>query len=76
MPADKCQIFPQIDTVILGVWPGMPKLPLKKTSLLFSLQYHKEVSDESDFLHADKHESLLQIDAMSLIGIIKHSQSS
>ena len=28
------------------------------------------------FLHADKHESLLQIDTMTLIGIVKHSQSS
>ena len=26
------------------------------------------------FLHADKHESLLQIDAMILMGIVKHSQ--
>ena len=33
------------------------------------------MSDESDFLHADKHESLLQIDTMTLIGIVKHSQS-
>ena len=42
-----------------------------------SLQYLKrEVSDEIDFLHADKHESLLQIDTMTLIGIVKHSQSS
>ena len=42
-----------------------------------SLQYlKKEVSDEIDFLHADKHESLLQIDTMTLIGIVKHSQSS
>ena len=42
-----------------------------------SLQYlKKEVSDEVDFLHADKHESLLQIDTMILIGIVKHSQSS
>ena len=41
----------------------------------FSLQYlKKEVSDEIDFLHADKHESLLQIDTVTLIGIIKHSQ--
>ena len=73
MPAEKCQIFPQIDTIILGVWPGMPKLP-KKTSLLF-LCNKKEVSDETDFLHANKHESLLQIDTMTLIGIVKHSQS-
>ena len=30
-----------------------------------SLQYlKKEVSDEVDFLHADKHESFLQIDTM------------
>ena len=33
LPADERQIFPQIDTIILGVWPGMPKLP-KITSLL------------------------------------------
>ena len=34
LPADERQMFPQIDTIILGVWPGMPKLP-KVTSLLF-----------------------------------------
>ena len=34
------------------------------------------MSDEVDFLHADKHKSLLQIDTMTLIGIVKHSQSS
>ena len=42
-----------------------------------SLQYFKkELSDEVDFLHADKHESLLQIDTMILMGMVKHSQSS
>ena len=41
------------------------------------MQYlKKEVSDEVDFLHADKYESLLQIDTMILIGIVKHSQNS
>ena len=35
----------------------------------------KEVSDEADFLHADKHE-LIQIDSMILIGMVKHSQIS
>ena len=45
---------------------------LKITSLLFLCNIKKEV----DFLHADKHESLLQIDTMILIGIVKHSQSS
>ena len=34
LPADKYQMFPQIDNIILGVWPGMPKLP-KITKLLF-----------------------------------------
>ena len=34
LPADKCQIFHQIDIIILGVWPNMPKLP-KITILLF-----------------------------------------
>ena len=33
------------------------------------------MSDEIDFFHADKHKSLLQIETMTLIGIIKHSQS-
>ena len=28
------------------------------------------------FLHADKHESLLQIGTMILMGMVKHSQSS
>ena len=28
------------------------------------------------FLHTDKHESLVQIDSMILMGIVKHSQSS
>ena len=44
------------------VWPGMPKL-LKITSLLF-LYYmlRNMLSDAVEFLHADKDESLLQID--------------
>ena len=42
-----------------------------------SLQYlQKELSDEVDFLHADKHENILQVDSMILMGMIKHSQSS
>ena len=49
LPADKFQIFPQIGTNTLGVWPGMPKLPPKNKSAV-SLQYlTKEVSDEIDF---------------------------
>ena len=45
--------------------------------LSISLQHlKKELSDEVDFLHADRHESLLQIDSMILMGMVKHSQSS
>ena len=41
-----------------------------------SLQYlKKEVSDKVDFLYADKHVSLLQIDTFILMGMVKHSQS-
>ena len=32
------------------------------------------MSDKVDFLHADKYESLLQIDTMILMLIVKHSQ--
>ena len=40
----------------------MSKLP-EITKFAISLQHvKKEVSDAVDFLHADKHESLLQID--------------
>ena len=42
-----------------------------------SLQYlKKELSDDVDFLHVNKHESLLQIDSMILVGMLKYSQSS
>ena len=42
-----------------------------------SLQYcKKELSDEVDLFHTDKHESLLQIDSIILMGMVKHSQSS
>ena len=41
----------------------------QNNNFAISLEYlKKEVSDEVDFLHADKHESLLQIDTMILIG--------
>ena len=67
----------------------MPKLP-KMTSLQFFLQYiQKEVTDEVDFLHANKHQNFLQVDFNTLgtknfhkvvlsllMGMIKHSQST
>ena len=33
------------------------------------------MSDEVDFLHSDEHESLVQIDEMILIGMVKHFPS-
>ena len=33
------------------------------------------MSDKVEFLHADKHESLLQIVTMILTGVVKHSQT-
>ena len=42
-----------------------------------SLQHlKKEVSDAVDLLHADKHESLLQIDTIILMEMVKYSRSS
>ena len=40
-----------------------------------SLQYLKEERNDVDFLHVDKHESLIEIDAMILMGLAKYSQS-
>ena len=49
----------------------MRKLPKIRNLLL---QYHtKEGSDEVDFLHAEEHEDLLQINTMVLIGMVEHS---
>ena len=45
----------------------------------FAISLHhlkKEMSDTVDFLRADKHESLLQIDAMVLMEMARYSQSS
>ena len=40
------------------------------------LQYFKrEVSDEVDFLFADNHKSLIQIDTIILMGMVNYSQS-
>ena len=48
----------------------MPKLP--KIYLLFAVSLQclwKEISDEVDFLHASKKESLLQVATMILMGM-------
>ena len=49
----------------------------KNNKFAISLQYlKKKVSDEVEFLRAGKHGSLLQIDSMILMGMVKHSQIS
>ena len=53
----------------------MSKLP-KIIRLLLLCSILKEVSDEADFLHADKYESLIQNDTMILMGMARYSQSS
>ena len=50
---------------------------IQNNMFAISLQYlKKELSDDVDFLHVNKHESLLQIDSMILVGMLKYSQSS
>ena len=56
----------------------MPKLPKLKSLLFLSIiAYLKgDVNNKVDFLHADKHESLLQVDTIILIRMVSHLQSS
>ena len=69
------QRFLQSDTIILDVCgqacPNYPK---------YKVYYFSSVSLERselivDFLHANKHEGLLQTDIIILIGMVKHSQA-
>ena len=49
----------------------------QNSKFAISLQYlEKEVSDKVDSLLTSKYESLLQIDTMILMGMVKYSQSS
>ena len=77
LPVEKRQRLLQIDTIILDMCgQACPNLYAQNNKLAISLQYFKKgVSDEFDFLHADKCESFLQIDTMILRGMIKYSQS-
>ena len=76
LPADIRQMFPQNDTIILGVWPGMPKLP--KISLLFlcNILRKKWVMKASIFGLQTSRKAFYKIDTMILMGIVKHLQSS
>ena len=89
MHAKKYDSLQQIDTVILiGIVKHSQSSQNSKFTM--SLQYlKKEVRDEVDFLHVDKHQSFLQVDFNTLgikdaykvilsllLGMIKHSQST
>ena len=55
-----------IDTIILGVYG----------KYAVSWQYFKkELSDEVDFLHTEKHAIFLQINTMTLFRMVTHSQT-
>ena len=57
--------------LLLSLWVCLARhaQTTQNNKFAISLQYlKKELSDEVDFLHADKHESLLQIDTMILMG--------
>ena len=65
---DKRLGFLHIATIILGV-RGQACQIIQNNKFAIFLQYlKKEVSDEFDFLLADEHESLLQIDTLILLG--------
>ena len=56
---------------------GQAYLDTRKKKFSISLQYlEKEVNEEVDFLHAGKHENLLQLGTMILMEMVKHFQSS
>ena len=66
LSADKRQRFLQIDNIILGVFgQACPNYPKHQVCYFFEIS--EEVSDGGDFLYADKHESLRQIDTMILM---------
>ena len=54
---------------------AFPNTQINKFAISFQY-FTNEVSDEVYFLHAEEHESFLQIDTVVLIGMVKHSQIS
>ena len=68
--------FLQSDTIFLDVRNEVAQITQNDKFAISGQYLKKGVSERVDFLHADKHESLLQIDTMILIGMVKHSRSS
>ena len=57
------KLFKKMALSYLWVHPGMAKVLKINNNYAISLQYFKKVvSDEVDFLHADKHQNILQVD--------------
>ena len=64
--------------LILLFWVCLTKhaQSTQNNKFAISLQYlKKDVCDEVDFLHADKHKGLLQIDTVILMEIVRYSQN-
>ena len=76
LPTDERQRSFYIDTIILGGYgQACPNYPEWQVYYLFAISSER-TEWWSCFLHADKHERLIQIDSILLMGIFKHSQSS
>ena len=68
MLADKHESMLQIDNMILMEMVKHSRSP-QKNKFAMSLQYpKKQVRDDIDFLHADKHQSFLQVDFKIYLG--------
>ena len=65
--------FLQINSIILGVCGQACPITQNNKFAISLLHLKKGMSDEVDFLHADKHESFLKIDTMTLMGMVKPS---
>ena len=63
--------------VLLWVCIAMQVPVTQNNKFVTSLQYYKkEVNGKVDFLHAGKHENVLEIDTIILVKMVKHFQSS
>ena len=68
MLADKHESMLQIDNMTLMEMVKHSRSP-QKSKFAMSLQYlKKQVRDDVDFLHADKHQSFLQVDFKIYLG--------
>ena len=67
----KHQSLLQVCSIVFISYSQVPKVPKVPKICLFviSLQYlKKEGRDEVDFLHADKHQTILQVDTINFGG--------